>query len=129
MSESTNIQRLNKSFENSNYSSPVLSAARSFFRCVRTITAHFDKLWVFSLHVLCITMLSMVTVIPSIQPRHCLSYNHLPHALSSSFKPYAARSFFPCVRTITAQFDKLYWQTLFPFQLFFSPVHSSVNVD
>ena len=76
-----------------------------------------------------ITLLSMVTVMPFIQRHHCLSYNHLPHALSSSFKPYAARSFFPCVQTIIAHFDQLYSQTLFPFQLFFSPVHSSVNVD
>ena len=71
----------------------------------------------------------MVAVISFIQPRHCLSYIHLPHALLSSVKPYAARSFFPCVQTITAQFDHLYSQSIFQFQLFFSPVHFSVYVD
>ena len=76
-----------------------------------------------------ITLLSMVAVISSIQPRHCLSYIHLPHALSSSFKPFAARSFSQCVKTITAHFDKLYSQTLFQLQLFFSPVYFSVYVD
>ena len=97
MSESTNIQGLNKSFEKSNYSYP------SHTTCISAS--------------LIITLLSMVAVISSIQPCHCLSYSHLPHALSSSFKPYAARSFFPCVQTITAHFDQLYSQTLFLFLL------------
>ena len=112
MSESTNIQGFSKSFENSNYS----------YSSHTTCIAHLSP------SSLCYPWSPSYTYIPSIQQYHCLSYNHLTHAVSSYFKPYAARSFFPCVQTITAHFDQLHSQTLFPFQIF-SLVHSSVNVD
>ena len=109
MSESTNIQGLSISFDNSNYS------YSSHTRCIAA-----------SLTI--ITLLSMVTVISSIQPHHCLSYNHL-HRLYHHLQAICCSFILSSAQTITAHFDKLYSQTLFPFQLFFSPVHSSVNVD
>ena len=86
MSKSTNIHGLIKLFENSTYS--------HFFHTIAPLSPS--------------SLLSMVAVISSIQAHHCLSYIHLPHALLSSFKPYAARSFFQCVQTITAHFYQLY---------------------
>ena len=111
MCESTNIQGLSKSFENStySYSSHTIAPLSPSSLCYP---------WSASYH-----LSNHITV-------YRIFTSHM-HALLyiSSFKPYAARSFFPCVQTITVHFDQLYSQTLFQFQLFFSPVYFSVYVD
>ena len=94
MSESTHIQGLSKSFEYSNYSYP------SHTTCIAQLSPSslcypWSPAYHPSNH---ITFYLMWCGLSSLQ---IIFFNDLPHALSSSFDPYAARSLFPCVQTIT----------------------------